>query len=372
MMGNFSLDHDRLAGACPPLAPVRRLELKEHLTLKDMQQSPCAGFRRMRGLKTGRQRLGSKIRRAPVSFKTDRYLQGNRHLTATPSVALLALNRASLRGALSLCCNPLQNGLHGRQSRIMRLADNREHLEPQIIVGAIDKCPDCSGDKVRGRHRCVGRTHLDGNRQIGVQRIQHLCSQFRPIQLSNEGSEHLRSFSRWAAIFSAKLIRCLTDDYVKIITATIPMTIRKSPPINIGRSVAAEAVSVSCSSRRRFCSSPLWSAIPSSFRAASGSDVTRHRTQQMQQSVELTPSPRILLAQCRAGACCEVACCFGLTCGSEGLKARAQNLAQLIVYRRGSILGFRSTIMAHYPSPSEMPRWRLASGLIISGVHDGS
>ena len=37
MMGNFSLDHDCLASARPPLALVRRFELVEHFALKDVQ-----------------------------------------------------------------------------------------------------------------------------------------------------------------------------------------------------------------------------------------------------------------------------------------------------------------------------------------------
>ncbi|KQZ99876.1 hypothetical protein ASD64_13755 [Mesorhizobium sp. Root157] len=68
------------------------------------------------------------------------------------------------------------------------------------------------------------------------------------------------------------------------------------------------------------------------MRIASRFDIARHRAQPMQQSVEHTPSCRVLLAQYGTSACSEAACRISLSCGSEGLKARAQDLAKPIRY----------------------------------------
>ena len=52
--------------------------------------------------------------------------------------------------------HPAQNGLDGKKTRLVGLADQGEQLKPQIVVRPLHELSDCARRKIGHRHRGAG------------------------------------------------------------------------------------------------------------------------------------------------------------------------------------------------------------------------
>lgn len=98
---------------------------------------------------------------------------------------------------LSLCDDPRQNRLHGGESWIVGLSNDREQLKPQVIVGAFDEFPNRTRHKVRHRHGRCRCAAFDLSRDIRMQRRHDAGRDVRSIKLRDQFSKHAALCS-WA------------------------------------------------------------------------------------------------------------------------------------------------------------------------------
>ena len=116
---------------------------------------------------------------------------------------------------LSLCDDPRQNRLHGGESWIVGLSNDREQLKPQVVVGAFEKFANRTRHKVRHRHRRCRCAALDLSRDIRMQRRHDAVRDVRTIKLRDQFSKHATPLLLRNFLDSQTLLSQAMQDFIE-------------------------------------------------------------------------------------------------------------------------------------------------------------